>query len=134
MEFNPLIPELSVADLAKSIRFYVDTLGFQVEYRRVESGFVFLSFQGGQLMLSQRNGDWETGSLEYPFGRVINFQFRILQLDPVLTALEGAGYPLMKAPWISWYRKDHQEVGQRECLVQDPDGYLLRFAEILGVR
>jgi hypothetical protein len=36
-----------------------------------------------------------------------------------------------------WYRRDAApsvEVGNRQFIVQDPDGYLLRFAEDLGVR
>ena len=33
-----------------------------------------------------------------------------------------------------WYRVDDQEAGNRQFLVMDPDGYLLRFTEDLGVR
>jgi hypothetical protein len=33
-----------------------------------------------------------------------------------------------------WYRKDNHGVGSRQFLVQDPDGYLLRFSENLGER
>ena len=33
-----------------------------------------------------------------------------------------------------WYRRDGFEVGNRQILVQDPDGYLLRFTEDLGER
>jgi catechol 2,3-dioxygenase-like lactoylglutathione lyase family enzyme len=134
MNFNSLIPELDVISLDKSLRFYVETIGFTMEYRREESKFVFLSFQGTQLMLQERSGNWETGHLEYPFGRGINFQIFVKQIDPVRKCLTASGYPLMKSPWESWYRKGEQEVGQREFLVQDPDGYLLRFAESLGVR
>lgn len=34
----------------------------------------------------------------------------------------------------AWYRKGDFEVGQRQFLVQDPDGYLLRLVEGLGER
>ena len=30
------------------------------------------------------------------------------------------------------YRQDNKLLGNREFLVQDPDGYLLRFSEYLG--
>lgn len=30
------------------------------------------------------------------------------------------------------YRQDNKLLGNKEFLVQDPDGYLLRFAEDLG--
>ena len=132
--FNQLIPELTVSNLQKSLHFYVETIGFKIEYRREESNFVFISFQGSQIMLDEQNGNWETGPLEQPFGRGINFQLEVHQLDPILKSLEASDYPLMKPPWESWYRKDDQRIGQREFLIQDPDGYLLRFAESLGIR
>jgi lactoylglutathione lyase len=33
-----------------------------------------------------------------------------------------------------WYRHDDIEHGQTQFLVQDPDGYLLRFMQDLGQR
>lgn len=134
MEFNRLIPELSVNSLPKSLQFYVDILGFKIEYRREETKFAFVSFQGSQLMLEEQNGHWETGELVYPFGRGINFQMEVEDLDEILKALEKAKYSLWKEPWESWYRQDEQLLGQRECLVQDHDGYLLRFAQDMGIK
>lgn len=111
MKFNPLIPELTVLDLEKSINFYVEVLGFQIEYRREESKFAFVSFQGSQLMLEERNGGWETAPLDYPFGRGINFQIEVNQLDLIINALTDAKYPIVKASWVSWYRRDDQMLG-----------------------
>jgi hypothetical protein len=37
-------------------------------------------------------------------------------------------------PVEGWYRTGGVETGQRQFLVQDPDGYLLRLAEVLGER
>jgi hypothetical protein len=34
----------------------------------------------------------------------------------------------------AWYRRKDVEVGNRQFLVQDPDGYLLRFFQDLGTR
>ncbi len=34
----------------------------------------------------------------------------------------------------AWYRRDDLEVGQRQLVVQDPDGYLLRLFEEIGSR
>lgn len=134
MQFNKLIPELDVSNLEKSLHFYVDLLGCSIEYRREESKFIFLSLQGSQIMLQERNGNWETGVLEYPYGRGINFQIQVNSISVMLDILSKDGYPLMKDPWESWYRRDDVFIGQREFLVQDPDGYLLRFFEHLGVR
>ena len=74
MKFNKLIPELVVSNLSKSLGFYVNILGFKVEYSREK--FVFLSFQGAQIMISENN-TWKTGKLEKPFGRGINFQIEV---------------------------------------------------------
>jgi len=134
IHFNNLIPELDVSNLEKSLQFYIDLLGFIIEYRREESAFVFLSLQGSQIMLQERNGNWETGTLEHPYGRGINFQIQINSIDLMLDNLFKNGCPLMKGPWESWYRRDDVFIGQQEFLVQDPDGYLLRFSEYLGVR
>lgn len=120
--------------LEASLSFYVDTLGFTTEYRRDEEKFAFLSLQGSQIMLEECNGHWDTGHLEYPFGRGINFQICVEGITPLLSALADRNYPLMKSPWEAWYRKGNESIGQREFLVQDPDGYLLRFSESLGTR
>jgi hypothetical protein len=33
-----------------------------------------------------------------------------------------------------WYRCNEVYLGNRQFMVQDPDGYLLRFSQALGVR
>jgi catechol 2,3-dioxygenase-like lactoylglutathione lyase family enzyme len=134
MEFNCLIPELSVSDFARSLSFYTEILGFQIEYQRPEHSFAFLSHQGSQLMLSQLNHVWETGTAEYPFGRGLNLQMLVDDLEAILSSLRSHCYPLMIEPEEHWYRKDDQFVGLREFLVMDPDGYLLRFSQSIGTR
>lgn len=32
----------------------------------------------------------------------------------------------------NWYRQGNKLLGNKEFLIQDPDGYLLRFSEDLG--
>lgn len=56
MKFCALIPELSVRDLVRSKDFYVDILGFRVEYERAEDSFLFLSLGEAQIMLEEVNG------------------------------------------------------------------------------
>ncbi len=131
MKFNRLIPELSVADFAESLKFYTG-LGFTIEYRREESKFAMLSFQGSQLMIEEVNERWSTGPLERPFGRGINLQITVEKLEPVLEALKD--YPLFQEPRVRWFRQDDTLLGNKEFLVQDPDGYLLRFVEDLGTK
>ncbi len=132
--FAPLVPELDVLDLARSKAFWCDVLGFQVAYQRIENGFVYIELQGSQVMLSQRNGNWETGDLERPLGRGVNFQMFVRSVEPLLDALEEASWPLFRECHDAWYRVAGKERGNRQFLVQDPDGYLLRFAQDLGAR
>lgn len=134
LEFNKLIPELSVSDFEKSIKFYTDILGFRIEYEREESRFALLSFQGSQLMIEQTNSTWETGELQHPFGRGINLQITVDKISPILESIKKNKHPIFAEPKASWYRKDDLLLGSREFLVQDPDGYLLRFAEDIGTR
>jgi catechol 2,3-dioxygenase-like lactoylglutathione lyase family enzyme len=68
MKFNALVPELSVSDINKSLGFYVDVLGFKIEYQRMENKFAFLSYGDAQLMIEQVNGNWNVAPLERPFG------------------------------------------------------------------
>ena len=67
-------------------------------------------------------------------GRGINFQFEVDQLDSILNRLDVAQWPLFEALEERWYRAENIEHGQRQFLVQDPDGYLLRIVEVIGER
>lgn len=129
MKFNKLIPELSVNDFQKSLDFYTK-LGFEIEYQR--EGFAFLSLQGSQIMIEEKNGHWETASLEKPYGRGINFQIEVAKIGPILERLKDV--KLFKEPMENWYKVKDKEIGQKEFLVQDPDGYLLRFAQDIGTK
>ena len=55
-------------------------------------------------------------------------------MAPVLDRLERAGWPLVMAVEDRWYRRGDREVGQRQFVVADPDGYVLRLAQSLGLR
>lgn len=132
MEFNKLVPELSVSNFEKSLKFYTKILGFKVEYSR--ENFAFLSFQGSQIMIEQVNDNWKTGELKYPFGRGINFQIEIKEISPIIKLIENNKYKLFKNPEDNWYKKDNKMLGVKEFLVQDPDGYLLRFSQNIGTK
>ena len=132
--FAALIPELAVTSLADSLAFWCGPLGFAIAYDRPAARFAFLVRGRIQVMLCERNGRWDTGAMERPFGRGINLQMEVECLAPILAGLEAAGWPLREEPLEAWYRGGDTLRGQREFLVQDPDGYLLRFARDLGTR
>jgi catechol 2,3-dioxygenase-like lactoylglutathione lyase family enzyme len=130
--FNSLIPELSVSNFKESLDFYCDILGFKIEYQRQESNFAFISLEGSQLMIEEINNHWSVEKMEKPFGRGINFQIEVKKIKPILDSLAKHNYPLFKDVMENWYRQDNKLLGNKEYLLQDPDGYLLRFSEDLG--
>ncbi len=134
---NPLVPEMIVSDLARSLHYYCEVLGFKIEYQRPEHHFAFLSFHGSQLMLEQddlEESSWRVGPLEPPFGRGMNLSIKCPHAPGLIGRLEAAGHTLRKPLEERWYRSNDVLFGERNFLVLDPDGYLLRFAQDLGTK
>ncbi|MEC5180577.1 bleomycin resistance protein [Arthrobacter sp. CG_A4] len=128
-----LVPELLVTDLVTSLHFWVTLCGFEILYDRPEEGFAYLHSRTAHVMLEQigvgRN--WIPGSLESPLGRGVNFQVGVPTIAPVVERLAAAGWLLFMAPETKWYQTGDTEAGVSQFLVQDPDGYLIRFASPL---
>lgn len=135
MKFNKLIPELSITNLENSLKFY-KTLGFKIEYERPENKFAFLSFGEIQIMIQELtdNDKWDIAPLSYPFGNGINFQLEVDNVELIYNNLKSSGYKIAFEIEENWYRQDDKLLGNKEFLVQDPDGYLLRFSEDMGER
>lgn len=129
--FAAMVPELDVGDLQASLAFWIDLLGFELAYSRPEAGFAYLQRGALQIMLCQINGEWLTGALERPFGRGVNFQMAVPDAAAMAARLEAAGWPLFRPLEEKSYRVGGTTRRSREFLVQDPDGYLLRFAQSL---
>lgn len=134
---NKLVPELIVTDLRTSLHFWTTLVGFGIAYERPEEGFAYLDLHGAQIMLEQQNSveqQWLSDELTAPFGRGINLQIEVVCVDTVINRLQTAQWPLFLEREEVWYRAADKEVGQRQFLVQDPDGYLVRLVENLGER
>jgi catechol 2,3-dioxygenase-like lactoylglutathione lyase family enzyme len=132
-----LVPELYVSDIDRSRRFYTGVLGFAVLYDRPEERFAYLMRDGAALMLEQPDDPgrtWLAGPLEHPYGRGVNFQIEVADLGPLYAAVLAAQAPLLLPLEECWYRRGDAQLGQRQFVVQDPDGYLLRFCQDLGSR
>ncbi len=133
LEFNKNIPELSVTNLKNSLDFY-KTAGFKLEYDRPENKFAFISLGKIQFMLQEitSDGKWDISPLTYPFGNGINFQLEIENLTEIYSNLKNSNYKILFDIEENWYRQGNKLLGNKEFLIQDPDGYLLRFFEDLG--
>ena len=133
MYWNKIIPELSVTNLKNSLKFY-ETIGFKIEYDRPENKFAFISLGEIQFMLQEisENDKWTLSPPTYPFGNGINFQLEVNNLDQIYNNLKNNNYKIAFDIEINWYRQENKLLGNKEFLVQDPEGYLLRFSEDLG--
>lgn len=132
-----LVPELYVSDIDRSLRFYTGVLGFAVLYDRPAERFAYLDLDGAALMLDQPADPgrlWLAGPLEPPYGRGINLQIEVADVDALNAAVLAVGAPIERPLEERWYRRRDEWLGQRQFVVQDPDGYLLRFCQPLGSR
>ena len=135
LEFSKMIPELSVTNLENSLIFY-KTAGFKVKYERPENKFAFISLGEMQFMLQEitNNDKWNVAPLTYPFGNGINFQLEVDDIQLIYDRLQSNNYTIAFDIEENWYRQDDKMLGNKEFLIQDPDGYLLRFFQDLGVK
>ncbi len=132
-----LVPELYCTDIATSLRFYVDLIGFEILWERRKEKFAYLNLNGAQLMLEQQafvapsERTWCSGQAQYPLGRGINFEIAVDDADVLYENIADAKWPIFQQIESKWYQTGEAKSGNRQFLVQDPDGYLLRFASPL---
>jgi orotate phosphoribosyltransferase len=138
-----LVPELYVSRLPQSLHFYVELLGFTVDYARPEERFASLVLAGARLMLEETRslelasgdelagGEFRTAALRAPFGRGLNLELRVPDVEAVARRLAAADYPMLLAPYEKSYRVGAGSLRVRQLLVADPDGYLIRPSQVL---
>lgn len=121
MQFNALIPELAVSDIAVSKAFYLGVLGFALEYERPKEGFAFVSLGKAQLMLEQyHEAGWNTAELQKPFGRGVNLSIDTPAIDDIYARVQAAGYLLYRPMMHNAYEVNGELVGQREFWSKTP--------------
>lgn len=126
MKFNKLIPELSVTNIDKSKEFYLK-IGFKIMYERIEDKFCFLEFDGNQIMIQEENDTWNVGLMEYPFGRGINISMSVSDVEKLYNNIKGNNIKIFKELEVHKYKVKDKVYEDLEFLIQDLDGYLLRF-------
>lgn len=139
---TPLTPELCCSNIKTSLLFYTKILGFSIQYQREEDGFAMLERQGTRIMLDEIRKDsmsetdrtWIAGPLEAPFGRGINLEIETNKVDELYDRVKKAGANIFLPIEEKWYRVNDIELGNRQFIVLDPDGYMLRFAQNIGER
>ena len=144
-----LVPELDVRDLEVAVRFYVELLEFRVVIRRPDERFAYLARDGAALMVQEASGPgrrFRTAPLDVPFGRGVNFQLAVADVHAVYERFRAAGREMIVGLEERWYRVEVEapggrwtaagpaEAGNRQFVAADPDGYLWRPYQDLGVR
>ena len=125
-QFKKLTPNLLVANVERSLAFYVDTLGFARGMSVPDaSPFVFASVTSGDVEIFFN--DAATAVKEYPgfAGKAIG------ATGTMFIELEGvdALHERIKSSVTITMPLVTQFYGMREFAIVDPDGYVITFAE-----
>lgn len=98
--------------------------------RRIEHDFAYVSVGEAQLMLEQYSPKgWSIAELIMPLRRGVNFQIELEDIKSLLACVSANGYKLHLE-----LRDNHYTIGettdcQKEFLIYDSDGFLLRFTQ-----
>jgi len=72
---------------------------------------------------------WNVDTLEYPLGRGINFSIACSDVEQLYEVVKSNKIKIYRELKKTTYLCDGEEHIQKEFLIQDPDGYLLRFTD-----
>jgi len=124
--FKKLTPNLVVASVERSLAFYIDTLGFARGMSVPdESPFVFASVTSGPVEIFFN--DIAAAIREYPafagkpIGATGTMFIELEGVDALHERIKAAAKVVM--PLVT------QFYGMREFAIEDPDGYVITFAE-----
>jgi uncharacterized glyoxalase superfamily protein PhnB len=126
-QFTKLTPNLVVANVERSLAFYVETLGFSRGMTVPDqSPFVFASVTSGPVEIFFN--DAAAAIKEYPAfaGRPIGATGTLfIEMEGGVDALHDRLKPTVKIvmPIVT------QFYGTREFAIEDPDGYVITFAQ-----
>lgn len=126
-----LVPELYCSDINITKQFYVEIFGFEIKYERTEEQFARFTLDGVDIMvecISCKGRRWITGEIEKPFGRGINFQWNVVDLENLYSRIKNmAPESIYLEMETKSYKCGDAVTVQKQFIAQDPDGYLFRF-------
>lgn len=132
MHFSDVTPNLVVADVDRSLRFYRDTLGFSIVATVPDAEpfvFVWLQRGGVNVFLNARDGVSEdVPALATRAIGGTNTLFITIEAETAEQGIDayfgeiGSKLPVVMPLKTQFY-------GMREFAVEDPDGYVIFFAQ-----
>lgn len=112
-------PLMLVQDLEKSLVFYRDLLGFNVEAESLADGKVFwCRISRGQVSLMLQQAEAEDGPAQGR-GRGVGLYLVCDEIDTLFQEFTRRGV-VIEPPSVTYY-------GMKQFLVPDPDGYFVCF-------
>ncbi|MFQ3581080.1 VOC family protein [Chloracidobacterium validum] len=115
-----VIPQLRMLSAQRSLLFYTQGLGFQIDWQhQFEPGsplFCQLTRDGQTIFLTEHADDCQVGGAVY---------FQVADVDACYRSFTANGITTCPPEAMPW--------GMREMVITDPDGNRLRFASRLGV-
>ncbi len=119
MHIVTLATQLRVADLERALRFYVEALGFEEEFR-FQDFYAGLRAHGTSLHL--KRVELTDPSVDYVReGDHLHLYLRVTDVEAAFRELEGKAelvYPITTKPW-----------GDREFTIRDPDGHTIYIGQ-----
>ena len=111
-------PSFTVGDLARSIDFYTNAVGFVVdeEYKSPDGTVMGVMLKAGTCRLGLTQDDWAKGRDRVKGVGVRVWCTTVQDIDAVAARIKGAGHTLAEEP------KD-QPWGGRTVAFDDPDGF-----------
>jgi len=118
-------PEFPVADLARTVAFYRDLLGFtRVSTFFDPPAYAILGRQGVNLHFSRATPGFQPRSNRHA-AEVWDAFVEVVGVDALAAELRARGVQLTRGPETTFYRA-------REIELTDPDGYHICLGELLG--
>lgn len=120
---------LAVSDFERSLAFYRDRLGFEVDALYEDPPYVILSCAGTRISLAEQGhpADDRPGvSMIVPADRGALAAILVLEVGDCLRAhreLSAAGVPFLTEPFSPPW-------GGHRCFAVDPDGHLIELEEL----
>lgn len=115
-DVESIAPSLFVADLARSVEWYVRVLGFAVEFRAADYAGVRLG--PARIMLVQV----APSAVGVSYRGACHLLIRS-GIDDYIAQIEATGQPLAAS------LKERPEYGMREATVRDPDGHAIYIGQ-----